>query len=263
MLESNVNELDKDFMIYYSEYVEHQYDNINILSKLISLGQLNALQFYYSIDRAPMSYKVGDNPNIDKIAKALEWKWPFPNYNEMFALASYYFNLTEDELNPIIHNLLALDPNHKFNIKKANEDIQNYKKNNKGYKWLNEAIKKANKVNNDCPNILLESLISEMKLSSKLYAGVFAYAIQTNHHSLFAKNQIKEELNDCINIKNKLKEEFKKDPSNEILAFTLAKNIIALNRFNSASQSDLNLANKILQKIAQKEYSGLIKTNTR
>lgn len=131
------------------------------------------------------------------------------------------------------------------------------------YKWLNKAIEEAKKANNDCHNILLESLICEMQLSSRLYAGVFGYAIQTNHHSLFAKNEIKEELKECINVKNKLKKEFKKDPSNEVLAFTLAKNIIRLNRFNSVSQSDLNLADKILQKIAQKEYSGLIRLNTR
>ena len=49
------------------------------------------------------------------------------------------------------------------------------------------------------------------------------------------------------------------DPEEE----SYIENIIRLNRFNSVSQSDLNLADKILQKIAQKEYSGLIRLNTR
>lgn len=268
MLEKNVTELDKDFMILYSKYIlsntlsfgrlyQGHIDN-EIIVKLIKLGQLNALQLYCKELYNDNEVEIVENSDIHKILDKLESK-ENKNYNELYALSC---NLLDRQAGYMNDQYMQYVGPYKEDY--AKEKLKQLKEDMDGYKYMDEAIKQANKLNDEQPNLLLECFIYDMFLSSQ-YVRSLEYRYQLYKHDgvKWIRNEYLDEINKYIKVKEKLKQELKKDPKNEVLAFTLARCIVTLSNFNKASTLESIRAKAIFSKFAQRRYSSLLISQAR
>ena len=260
MLEKDVTQLDMDYMILYSRYAinylygeeDELYIDRDTTLKLIKLGQLNTINFYFNEPFKPFEYGKYE----DIIKESMQYIYYPSGYNALYAASCACF---ADEYNQLLNDLT-------YNIRDDNdvvdlEKLNNIKKNSQGYQYLQMAIDEATSINNDAPNLLLEAFIYEMKLNSR-FVRLLRQANRENNgkESIEYENELKE----YERVKNKLKEELRKDPSNDVLAFTLAKSILILKRFGKVNTAEKRLLKKIFKEIGYKrEYSNLINTNKR
>lgn len=263
MLEKDVRQLDVDYMILYSKYIlsktlsfgrlyEGSIDN-DVLVELIKLGQLNALQLYGK-ELYNNKGLVKENIDVNRILNILKSK-PNKNYNELYALSCYLLD-SESEImydQYIIH----IDNDKKFGRNKLKE----LKENINGYKYMKEAIEKANEINNENYNLLLECFIYDMLLSSR-YISELEYRVRLHGEGKWCKEEYDKEVNKYVIAKEKLKEELKIDPTNEVLAFTLARSIVTLFNLGKANIQEYKKAQAIFSKFAEKKYTNITKNKS-
>ena len=155
--------------------------------------------------------------------------------------------------------LIHIDSDKKWGRNKLKE----LKENMDGYKYMAEAINQATQINNTNYNLLLECFIYDMFLTSEYVSNLrWKVGIQLGEGK-WSKEEYTKELNKYVIAKEKLKEELKKDPTNEVLAFTFARSIITLFSFKKASILEYRKAKAIFSKFAEKRYSSLTRNSTR
>ena len=223
MLEKEVSQLDQDFIAiwsYYILYLESGMDGLTerTITSLAEQGQINAIQSYYLFN------EPGNNAVIDNHVLTLEYKSGL-HFNEKFAIYSYYESQEKSQtdkkqLYEEIESRMNANNCFDESFYELLEEVKKYK----SYVYLKAAYDDALYEYNKTKNPLVGQRALEMCLSHLFSISKIAISEATNG-SLYktVKKDIKE-------IYNKLMKEYKKDPSNELVKYSLGKNIVLLQR---------------------------------
>lgn len=234
MLEKNFNELDRDFIITWSNFMAqsagdlfylginfYKPDTVKAITRLAELGQINAVQSYYNmgldsnnievkkrIDEIEQKYSKYEKDNIIANHQQKNFAKPkqlidvanYLNFNEAFALYSYYNNLYEKGIK-----------SRKFSKVNIDDNIKTYRNNkDKYYKLTCELAQREYAETNDWH--ILERM-NEMFLQKRPKGYVARHFVRNQIMSNMSKNKI-------------LEGKFDFNSDEQLLdAFTMAKNV--------------------------------------
>lgn len=238
MLEKNFNELDRDFIITWSNFMAqsvgdlfylginfYKPDTVKAITRLAELGQINAVQSYYNLGLDPnnievkkriseieQKYSKYEKDNIIANQQQKNFAKPkqlidvanYLNFNETFALYSYYNNLYEKGIK-----------SRKFSKVNIDDNIKTYRNNkDKYYKLTCELAQREYAETNDWH--ILERM-NEMFLQKRPKGYVARYYIKNQDLGSLSRRKIKEGKFDYHSDEQLLN------------AFTMAKNVYLFN----------------------------------
>lgn len=234
---TKVLNLDNDFIILWSNYLLSGKMDMNVLTRLAELGQINAVQNYYlfssqknqKIDKIIDDYSKNQTPDGD-YAKLN--KYYYYNRKEIDEKSSN-FALEYSRLISKRRDGLLFDEHLESQIHELEEKIRN------------ETYTKSKR---DCANSFWNSGIA-INNPSQCEMAVEIQRSVPLHNST--------DLKDCVNqVRKDLISNYVVDRENNQIKFSLAKNLI----YFTSSRKEKALANQFLQELASQPYSNEIRS---